>query len=41
MTAGHNALGADQVPTKNTHSRMRWHEWVVLIAAIDRLCYRR
>src|SRR6202163_1830577 len=23
---------ADQVPTKNTHSRMRWHKWVVLIA---------
>src|ERR1700674_5016058 len=24
---------ADQVPTNNSHSRMLWHEWVVLIAA--------
>src|SRR5271155_4195801 len=23
---------ADQVPTNNSHSRMLWHEWVVLIA---------
>jgi len=23
---------ADQVPVNNTHSTMRWHEWVVLIA---------
>src|ERR1700687_1816922 len=23
---------ADQVPTNNSHSRMRWHKWVVLIA---------
>jgi hypothetical protein len=23
---------ADQVPVKNPHSTMRWHEWVVLIA---------
>src|ERR1017187_9746797 len=23
---------ADQVPTKTSHSTMRWHEWVVLIA---------
>src|SRR5665213_2228461 len=23
---------ADQVPVKSTHSRMRWHMWVVLIA---------
>src|ERR1700735_1464225 len=23
---------ADQVPVINTHSTMRWHEWVVLIA---------
>src|SRR6266550_4798395 len=23
---------ADQVPTKLSHSRMLWHEWVVLIA---------
>src|SRR6476660_446093 len=32
MTAGHNALRADQVPVKSSHSTMRWHEWVVLIA---------
>ena len=31
MTAGHNAL-ADRVPTNNSHSRMPWHMWVVLIA---------
>src|SRR5665811_2538215 len=23
---------ADQVPVKSTHSTMRWHKWVVLIA---------
>src|ERR1700677_3033175 len=23
---------ADQVPVNNTHSTMRWHKWVVLIA---------
>src|SRR5437764_14983146 len=23
---------ADQVPTNNSHSRMPWHKWVVLIA---------
>src|ERR1035437_4071850 len=23
---------ADQVPTNNSHSRMLWHKWVVLIA---------
>jgi hypothetical protein len=23
---------ADQVPVKSTHSRMRWHMWIVLIA---------
>src|SRR6187397_3278604 len=23
---------ADQIPTKSSHSRMLWHEWVVLIA---------
>src|ERR1700704_6501466 len=23
---------ADQVPTNNSHSRMLWHEWAVLIA---------
>src|SRR4029077_11976538 len=23
---------ADQVPVKSTHSKMRWHKWVVLIA---------
>src|SRR3954463_16519640 len=23
---------ADQVPTKSSHSTMRWHKWVVLIA---------
>src|SRR3981189_808223 len=23
---------ADQVPVKSTHSRMRWHKWVVLTA---------
>jgi len=23
---------ADQVPVKTTHSKMHWHEWVVLIA---------
>jgi len=23
---------ADQVPVKTSHSRMLWHEWVVLIA---------
>src|SRR4029077_15079456 len=23
---------ADQVPVKSPHSRMQWHEWVVLIA---------
>jgi hypothetical protein len=32
MTAGHNALSADQVPIKSTHSTMRWHKWVVLTA---------
>src|SRR5674476_802384 len=25
---------ADQVPTKLSHSRMLWHMWVVLIAAL-------
>ena len=25
-------LSADQVPVKRTHSTMRWHKWVVLIA---------
>jgi len=23
---------ADQVPVKSPHSKMHWHEWVVLIA---------
>jgi hypothetical protein len=32
MTAGHNALRADRVPTNTSHSRMPWHMWVVLIA---------
>jgi hypothetical protein len=31
MTAG-IIPSADQVPVKNPHSRMRWHEWAVLIA---------
>jgi hypothetical protein len=28
MTAGHNAL-REGVPTKSSHSKMLWHEWVV------------
>jgi hypothetical protein len=31
MTAGHNALRGSG-PDQTSHSTMRWHEWVVLIA---------
>jgi hypothetical protein len=36
VSAAHGPLAimpsADQVPVKSTHSTMRWHKWVVLIA---------
>jgi hypothetical protein len=35
LTAGHNALHGSG-PVKTMRSTMRWAEWVVLIAAIDR-----
>jgi hypothetical protein len=41
MTAGHNALRADQVPVKNPHSMMQWHKWVVLTAGSTRSALRR
>jgi hypothetical protein len=39
MTAGHNALRADQVPVKRPHSKMQWHKWVILIAGSTALHY--
>src|SRR3982074_2009084 len=30
---------ADQVPVKTSHSKMRWHKWVVLIAGSTALHY--
>jgi hypothetical protein len=33
---------ADQVPIRSTHSTMRWHKWVVLIAPLrDNMQLRR
>ena len=31
---------ADQVPTNSSHSRMLWHEWVVLIAGSTGSAFR-